>query len=74
MRRLAYGDGEAWPREGGQSTVNLACVDERVFVHQLLAVGGEVVKGPAHLLSAIVSSCGILWRRVWGHTRRYGSR
>ena len=45
-------------QEGGQSTVDLACVDERVFVHQLFAVGDEVVKGPAHLLPAIVS----LWR------------
>ena len=54
-------------QEEGQNTVDLAWVDERVFVHQLLAVSGEVVKGPAHLLSAIVRSCRKLWRRglVW---------
>ena len=49
-------------QEGGQSTVGLTCVDEREFVHQLLVVGGEVVKGPAHLLSAHAEYCGgVVW-------------
>ena len=61
-------------REGGQITVGLACVDERDFVHQLLVVGGEVVKGPAHLLSAIVRSCRTLWLCGLGHTRPRVSR
>jgi len=52
-------------REGGQSTADLAFADERGFVHQLLVVDEEVVKAPAHLLSAIVSSGKILWRRGW---------
>jgi len=42
-------------REGGQSTVDLAFVDERGFVHQVLVVGDGVVKGLAHQLYAIVS-------------------
>jgi len=49
-------------REVGQSTVDLACIDERDFVHQLLVVGGEVAKGPAHRLSAIIQYCGgVVW-------------
>ena len=60
-------------QERGQSTADLAFVKERGFVHQLLVLGDEVVKGSAHLLSAIVSARRILWRRGWGHTRRHAS-
>jgi len=74
MRRLAYGDGNACCGPGGRTDVDPVFVDERGFVHQLLAVGDEVVKGPAHLLSAMVSVCRTLWQRGWGHTRRHASR
>jgi len=40
---------------GGQRTADLAFVKERGFERQLFVIGDEVVKGPAHLLSAIVS-------------------
>jgi len=74
MRRLAYEDGKASCGPGGRTDVDPVFVDEGGFVHQLIAVGDEGVKEPAHLLSTMVSSCRILWRRGWGHTRRHVSR
>lgn len=35
--------------EGGERTVDLAFVDERRLIHELLIVRDEVVEGPAHL-------------------------
>jgi len=46
IQRLAYGDGKARCGPGGRTDPVFAY--ERGFVHQLLAVGDEMVKGPAH--------------------------
>jgi len=55
--------------EGGERTVDLAFVDEGGLIHELLIVGDEVVKGPAHLKRAIVSlrRGGLGWRRRGAH-------
>jgi len=60
MRRLAYEDGKPSCGPGGRTNVDPVFVDERGFVHQPIAVGDEVVREPAHLLSAMVSSCDIV--------------
>lgn len=41
--------------EGRERTVDLAFVDERSLIDELLVVGDKVVKRPAHLISALVS-------------------
>ena len=53
--------------EGGERTVDLAFVDERRLINELLVVGDEVVKGPAHL---IVRQCQLAQEIV---TARYGT-
>jgi len=58
MRWLVCRHGEACCGPGGRTDVNPVFEDERGFVHQPLAVVDEVVKGPAHLLSAIAEYYG----------------
>jgi len=55
MRRLAYEEGKASCGPGGRTDVDPVFVDERGFVHQLIAIGGEVVKAP---WSAHAGYCG----------------
>jgi len=46
MRRLVHETAKLFVGQGGKNTVDPAFVDEKGFVHQLLVVGDEVVKGP----------------------------